>query len=77
MDGEFAFVATCNIGGEFLSPDKQARLREIGARRWLRTLDDRLGLSRDERARKPAGVESLPVEVIRNGRAHGNRHAEK
>ena len=32
LDDEFAFVATCNVGGEFLSPDKQARLREIGAR---------------------------------------------
>ncbi|WP_374608855.1 HD-GYP domain-containing protein [Thermomonas sp.] len=62
LDEEFAFVAQCNIGGEFLSPDKQARLREIGARRWQRTLDDRLGLSRDELARKPAQAPSLPAE---------------
>lgn len=62
LDEEFAFVATCNVGGEFLSPDKQARLREIGARRWQRTLDDRLGLSRDELARKPAHATALPVE---------------
>ncbi|MEF9976948.1 MAG: HD domain-containing phosphohydrolase [Thermomonas sp.] len=62
LDAEFAFVAHCNVGGEFLSPDKQARLREIGARRWLRTLDDRLGLSRDELARKPAQANPLPVE---------------
>lgn len=61
LDEEFAFVAQCNIGGEFLSPDKQARLREIGARRWQRTLDDRLGLSRDELARKPAQAPSLPA----------------
>ncbi len=62
LDEEFGFVAHCNIGGEFLSSDKQARLRQIGARRWLRTLDDRLGLSRDERARKPVSVDVLPVE---------------
>ena len=62
LDEEFAFVATCNVGGEFLSPDKQARLREIGARRWQRTLDDRLGLSRDELARKPAQALPLPME---------------
>lgn len=62
LDEEFAFVAACNAGGEFLSPDKQARLREIGSRRWMRTLDDRLGLSRDELGRKPAQVEVLPVE---------------
>ena len=62
LDEEFAFVATCNVGGEFLSPDKQARLREIGARRWQRTLDDRLGLSRDELARKPAQASTLPAD---------------
>ncbi|MGV8923187.1 MAG: HD domain-containing phosphohydrolase [Thermomonas sp.] len=62
LDEEFAFVATCNVGSEFLSPDKQTRLSEIGARRWLRTLDDRLGLSRDELERKPYQVEVLPVE---------------
>jgi HD-GYP domain-containing protein (c-di-GMP phosphodiesterase class II)/HAMP domain-containing protein len=62
LDAEFAFVAQCNVGGEFLSPDKQARLREIGARRWQRTLDDRLGLSRDELARKSAQAMPLPVE---------------
>ena len=62
LDEEFAFVANCNIGGEFMSPDKKSRLHDIGARRWLRTLDDRLGLSRDELARKPVHVEALPVE---------------
>ena len=62
LDEEFAFVANCNVGGEFLSPDKQAGLRQIGARRWLRTLDDRLGLSRDELARKPVHAGALPVE---------------
>ncbi len=62
LDEEFAFVATCNVGGEFLSPDKQARLREIGTRRWLRTLDDRLGVSRDELERKSLESGALPVE---------------
>ena len=62
LDSEFAFVAQCNVGGEFLSPDKQARLREIGARRWQRTLDDRLGLSRDELARKPPQAAALPAD---------------
>ncbi|HSD17359.1 MAG TPA: HD domain-containing phosphohydrolase [Thermomonas sp.] len=62
LDEEFAFVARCNVGGEFLSPDKQARLREVGARRWQRTLDDRLGLSRDELARTPPNDTPLPVE---------------
>ncbi|MEO6365396.1 MAG: HD domain-containing phosphohydrolase [Luteimonas sp.] len=52
LDEEFAFVARCNIGGEFLATEQQARLRDIGARTWMRTLDDRLGISRDELERK-------------------------
>jgi len=35
-----------------MSPDKIARLREIAQRSWVRTLDDTLGISRDEMARK-------------------------
>ena len=62
LDEEFAFVAECNVGGEYLSPEKQRRLRDIGARRWLRTLDDRLGLARDELARHPGASAALPVE---------------
>lgn len=62
LDGEFAFVARCNVGGEFLPPEQQARLREIGGRRWLRTLDDRLGLSREELDRLPQPAPTLPVE---------------
>ena len=64
LDEEYAFVAACNTGGEYLGPEQQARLREIGARHWRRTLDDRLGISRDERERKQAQGEArgLPVE---------------
>ena len=62
LDEEFAFVARSNVGGEFLPPEQRDRLREIGARRWQRTLDDRLGLSRDELQRMPAAREGLPAE---------------
>jgi HD-GYP domain-containing protein (c-di-GMP phosphodiesterase class II)/HAMP domain-containing protein len=63
LDDDFAFVAECNQGGEFMSPDRIERLRTIAARNWLRTLDDRLGISNEELRRKellPAA--SLPVE---------------
>lgn len=45
LDEEFAFVAGCNTGGEFMDEADIARLHAIGERRWRRTLDDRLGLS--------------------------------
>jgi len=62
LDEEFAFVAACNTGGEFLPPERIERLRRIGERRWWRTLDDRLGLSRDELARRAEPPASLPAE---------------
>jgi len=48
LDEDFAFVAECNVGGESLGDDKIERLKRIAQRPWMRTLDDRLGLSRDE-----------------------------
>ena len=51
LDEEFAFVAGCNEGGEFMDPSKLARLHTIAGRTWLRTLDDRIGLSQDEKSR--------------------------
>jgi HD-GYP domain-containing protein (c-di-GMP phosphodiesterase class II) len=62
LDDDFAFVAACNEGGEFMAPEKVARLRRIAARTWIRTLDDRLGVSRDERDRKQANpAAALPA----------------
>ena len=52
LDDDFAFVATCNEGGEFMAPEKQERLKSIAARTWLRTLDDRAGISHEEKQRK-------------------------
>ena len=52
LDKEFAFVAGCNEGGEQMAADKVARLRQIAGRKWTRTLDDRMGLSQEEKLRK-------------------------
>jgi HD-GYP domain-containing protein (c-di-GMP phosphodiesterase class II) len=57
LDEEFRFIAECNLGGEFMAPEKQARLKHIGARTWQRTLDDRLGVSHEELARKASAPE--------------------
>jgi HD-GYP domain-containing protein (c-di-GMP phosphodiesterase class II) len=62
LDADYAFVASCNEGGEFMAPDKLARLQAIAARTWLRTLDDRIGISNDEKERKARdGEVALPV----------------
>ena len=52
LDEDFAFVATCNEGGEFMAPEKIDRLKAIGQRTWMRTLDDRIGIAHEEKARK-------------------------
>jgi HD-GYP domain-containing protein (c-di-GMP phosphodiesterase class II) len=61
LDEDFAFVAECNVGGEFMAPEKVGRLKRIAERTWVRTLDDRLGLSHDEMRRRPAEAPKLPV----------------
>jgi hypothetical protein len=63
LDDDFAFVAECNLGGEFMAPEKIERLRQIAATRWTRTLDDRLGVSWEELQRKQRTAASpLPVQ---------------
>jgi HD-GYP domain-containing protein (c-di-GMP phosphodiesterase class II)/fumarate reductase subunit D len=52
LDADFAFVAECNEGGEFMAPERVARLKAIAARTWTRTLDDRIGIAQEERKRK-------------------------
>lgn len=61
LDADFAFVAACNAGGEAMAPADVARLQQIAERRWLRTLDDRLGVSPEELRRK-GPAQPLPVE---------------
>jgi len=62
LDEEFAFVASCNEGGEFMAPERQARLQAIATRTWQRTLDDRLGIAWEEGKRKAASpAQPLPA----------------
>ena len=63
LDSDFAFIAACNEGGEFMAPDKIARIQDIAGRHWLRTLSDRIGISHDEKERKNRTTEpTLPVQ---------------
>jgi HD-GYP domain-containing protein (c-di-GMP phosphodiesterase class II) len=62
LDEEFAFVARTNLGGEAMAEADQARLKQIAERTWLRTLDDRLGVSWEEAKRQQRSpAPSLPV----------------
>ena len=62
LDDDFAFVAQCNEGGEFMAPERVERMQALGQLTWQRTLSDRLGISYEERQRKEQQPEPvLPV----------------
>ncbi|MCK8045902.1 transporter substrate-binding domain-containing protein [Shewanella sp. 1CM18E] len=42
---DFEFIATANIGGEFMGQESKDRLAELASITWQRHFDDRLGLS--------------------------------
>jgi len=64
LDDDFAFIASCNEGGEFLDKDKAERIRTVAAYKWRRTLDDRLGISLAEKKRMDAATTTPPTLPI-------------
>lgn len=61
LDADFALIAECNEGGEMLSEERYLELARIAQRTWTRTMDNRVGLSQEERARlEKAG--KVPVQ---------------
>jgi HD-GYP domain-containing protein (c-di-GMP phosphodiesterase class II) len=60
---DFTFIAECNIGGEFMSQEKQKRVKSIAGRTWIRHFDDRLGLS-DANLLQYEGIEKIPVPAV-------------
>lgn len=58
---QFAFVASCNVGGEFLDEEKIDRLRDIARQTWQRHFDNRIGLSPLEELRVQGEEPTLPV----------------
>ena len=62
VNDDWEFVAHCNLGSEGLSEESYQRLQEIADRTWLRTLDDRLGISWEEaKRRERVAAPVLPV----------------
>ena len=62
IEDDFAFIAECNVGGEFMGDDQTARVREIAKKTWVRYLDDRLGLGHIEQTRYPKETPDRPCE---------------
>ena len=58
---DFAFIAECNLGGEFMVPEKLERLKRIAEETWLRHYDDRIGMPDEELKRYPDMQATLPA----------------
>ncbi|MBK6739012.1 MAG: hypothetical protein IPG64_14570 [Haliea sp.] len=58
---QFAFVASCNVGGEFLDQQKLQRLQVIARQTWQRHFDNRIGLSPLEELRVQGPAPELPA----------------
>jgi HD-GYP domain-containing protein (c-di-GMP phosphodiesterase class II) len=60
LQGDFSFIAECNVGGEFLDEQSQNRLRVIAEATWQRHFSDQIGLSPLEQLRQ-VNNEELPA----------------
>lgn len=60
LDDDFAFIAHCNMGETQMNAEKIKQLELIAQRVWYRTIDDNLGLSNEEHARR-ARCENPPL----------------
>ncbi|MEA1892080.1 MAG: HD domain-containing phosphohydrolase [Campylobacterota bacterium] len=62
LTDDFSFIASVNIGGEFMDEAKQERIREIASQEWVRNFDDALGLGEIEILRyDKESIQTLPV----------------
>lgn len=63
IDDDFAFVAECNLGGEFMAEERVERLKAIAERTFARTLDNRLGVSQEE-LKRMEGTPVVPLPAV-------------
>ncbi|WP_436411242.1 HD domain-containing phosphohydrolase [Vibrio coralliilyticus] len=61
LQEDFEFVATSNVGGEFMGKEQVERVNSISQITWQRNFDDRLGLSPFEELNKPTTQRTLPA----------------
>jgi HD-GYP domain-containing protein (c-di-GMP phosphodiesterase class II) len=73
IDDDFAFIATSNVGGEFMAPELVERVKEISELKWVRTLDDRMGVGHEELKRMERAPKK-PLPVVENLLADKEEH---
>lgn len=61
LQDDFAFVAKCNVGGEFMADEAIARLQAVAGQTWWRHFDDRQGLAIEEARRLAEAVPDAPT----------------
>lgn len=61
LQEDFAFIATSNIGGEFMDQASLDRLQNMANQSWTRHFSSRIGISQDEQQQLPDTPERLPV----------------
>jgi HD-GYP domain-containing protein (c-di-GMP phosphodiesterase class II) len=75
LDEQWKFIAENNLGGEFMSKERQDKVREIGKQQWYRYFDRKLGLAWAETklwADAPPpdeGMESLLADLPEHAKA--------
>lgn len=62
LQEDFAFVAHCNVGSEFMADEAVRRLKAIARQTWQRHFDNRIGLAWDEAGRL-AQAQPVPVPL--------------
>ena len=61
LKDDFAFIAQCNIGTEFMDQNTNERLKRLAKITWERHFDDQLGLSPVELDQQTDATTTLPV----------------
>ena len=62
LQDDFAFIAGCNVGGEFMAEKDIERVKKIAEQEWIRHFDNRLGLSHIELERFKGPDKKLPCK---------------
>ena len=62
LEDDFKFIATANVGDEFMKEEDKQRVKEIAQRVWIRHFDNTLGLSYDEKLRIDETQNITPCE---------------